>query len=117
MKYLNPAPGSGRQLVSRCWWVWAIFIVSAFTAAIWWGPSGWDSTRPPSQEYGDFLKLRRYCSLVFSQGRCVRFLSAALMGCYYGMNSARGAMGVGRATRDSVCGGRRCESWLPIFIS
>jgi phospholipid/cholesterol/gamma-HCH transport system permease protein len=27
---------------------------------------------------------------------------AALMGCYYGMNSARGAMGVGQATRGSV---------------
>ncbi|MGB7243867.1 MAG: ABC transporter permease [Sulfitobacter sp.] len=27
---------------------------------------------------------------------------AALMGCYYGMNSGRGAMGVGRATKGSV---------------
>lgn len=27
---------------------------------------------------------------------------AALMGCYYGMNSDRGAMGVGRATKSSV---------------
>jgi phospholipid/cholesterol/gamma-HCH transport system permease protein len=27
---------------------------------------------------------------------------AALMGCYYGMNSGRGAMGVGRATKNSV---------------
>ena len=27
---------------------------------------------------------------------------AALMGCYYGMNSERGAMGVGRATKSSV---------------
>jgi phospholipid/cholesterol/gamma-HCH transport system permease protein len=27
---------------------------------------------------------------------------AALMGCYYGLNSARGAMGVGEATRGSV---------------
>ena len=27
---------------------------------------------------------------------------AALMGCYFGMNSGRGAMGVGRATKGSV---------------
>jgi phospholipid/cholesterol/gamma-HCH transport system permease protein len=27
---------------------------------------------------------------------------AALMGCYYGMNSGRGAQGVGRATKGSV---------------
>jgi len=27
---------------------------------------------------------------------------ATLMGCYYGMNSGRGAMGVGRATKGSV---------------
>jgi phospholipid/cholesterol/gamma-HCH transport system permease protein len=27
---------------------------------------------------------------------------AALMGCWFGMNSARGAMGVGRATKSSV---------------
>ena len=27
---------------------------------------------------------------------------AALMGCYYGMQSQRGAMGVGRATKGSV---------------
>ncbi|MBW4707960.1 ABC transporter permease [Roseobacter sp. YSTF-M11] len=31
-------------------------------------------------------------------------LSATLMGCYYGMNSGRGAMGVGRATKGSVEG-------------
>ncbi|MEL6980743.1 MAG: ABC transporter permease, partial [Pseudomonadota bacterium] len=27
---------------------------------------------------------------------------AAIMGCYYGMQSGRGAMGVGRATKGSV---------------
>lgn len=48
----------------------------------------------------DFLEpLDIISSLV--KGAVFGFI-AALMGCYYGMNSERGAMGVGRATKSSV---------------
>lgn len=48
----------------------------------------------------DFLEpLDVYSSL--AKGAVFGFI-AALMGCYYGMNSARGAMGVGRATKGAV---------------
>ncbi len=48
----------------------------------------------------DFLELR---DIVSSLVKGAAFgLIAALMGCYYGMNSGRGAQGVGRATKASV---------------
>ena len=48
----------------------------------------------------DFLELRDIVSSL-AKGAVFGFI-AALMGCYYGMNSERGAMGVGRATKGSV---------------
>ncbi|MCW1951945.1 MAG: ABC transporter permease [Octadecabacter sp.] len=52
------------------------------------------------QNTADFLEpLDIISSLV--KGAVFGFI-AALMGCYYGMNSDRGAMGVGRATKSSV---------------
>ena len=48
----------------------------------------------------DFLELRDIVSSL-AKGAVFGFI-AALMGCYYGMNSTRGAMGVGRATKGSV---------------
>lgn len=48
----------------------------------------------------DFLELR---DVVSSLAKGAVFgVIAALMGCYYGMNSGRGAQGVGRATKSSV---------------
>lgn len=48
----------------------------------------------------DFLELR---DVVSSLVKGAAFgVIAALMGCYYGMNSGRGAQGVGRATKGSV---------------
>ena len=52
------------------------------------------------QNTADFLEpLDIISSLV--KGAVFGFI-AALMGCYYGMHSERGAMGVGRATKSSV---------------
>lgn len=48
----------------------------------------------------DFLTLLDIVSSLV-KGAVFGFI-AALMGCYYGMNSERGAMGVGRATKSSV---------------
>ena len=48
----------------------------------------------------DFLELRDVVSSLVKGG--VFGFIAALMGCYYGMNSGRGAQGVGRATKGSV---------------
>ena len=48
----------------------------------------------------DFLELRDITSSL-AKGAVFGFL-AALMGCYSGMNSGRGAQGVGRATKTSV---------------
>ncbi|MBD0865457.1 MAG: ABC transporter permease, partial [Rhodobacteraceae bacterium] len=48
----------------------------------------------------DFLELR---DIVSSLVKGAAFgLIAALMGCYHGMESGRGAQGVGRATKESV---------------
>ncbi|MCE8008785.1 ABC transporter permease [Aestuariivita sp.] len=48
----------------------------------------------------DFLEFRDIVSSLIKG--CVFGGIAALMGCYYGMNSGRGAQGVGRATKGSV---------------
>ncbi|SLN11412.1 MlaE family ABC transporter permease [Ruegeria meonggei] len=48
----------------------------------------------------NFLELRDIVSSLVKGA--VFGLIAALMGCYYGMNSGRGAQGVGRATKSSV---------------
>jgi phospholipid/cholesterol/gamma-HCH transport system permease protein len=48
----------------------------------------------------DFLEARDIISSL-AKGAVFGFI-AALMGCYFGMNSERGAMGVGRATKGSV---------------
>jgi phospholipid/cholesterol/gamma-HCH transport system permease protein len=48
----------------------------------------------------DFLEWHDISSSLI-KGAVFGFI-AALMGCYYGMNSGRGAMGVGRATKSSV---------------
>lgn len=48
----------------------------------------------------DFLELRDVVSSLVKGA--VFGVIAALMGCYYGMKSDRGAQGVGRATKDSV---------------
>jgi phospholipid/cholesterol/gamma-HCH transport system permease protein len=48
----------------------------------------------------DFLEFKDVMSSL-AKGAVFGFL-AALMGCYYGMNSGRGAQGVGRATKGSV---------------
>jgi len=48
----------------------------------------------------DFLEPRDIISSL-AKGAVFGFI-AALMGCYYGMTSGRGAMGVGRATKDAV---------------
>ena len=48
----------------------------------------------------DFLELTDILSSL-AKGGAFGFL-AALMGCYFGMNSGRGAQGVGRATKGSV---------------
>lgn len=48
----------------------------------------------------DFLEQRDLISSL-AKGGVFGFI-AALMGCYFGMNSGRGAMGVGRATKGSV---------------
>ena len=48
----------------------------------------------------DFLEMR---DIVSSLAKGAAFgLIAAMMGCYYGMHSGRGAQGVGRATKGSV---------------
>ncbi len=52
------------------------------------------------QNTADFLELRDVVSSLV-KGAVFGFI-AALMGCYYGMQSQRGAMGVGRATKGSV---------------
>ncbi len=52
------------------------------------------------QNTADFLEIR---DVVSSLAKGAVFgVIAALMGCYYGMHSDRGAMGVGRATKSSV---------------
>jgi len=48
----------------------------------------------------DFLELKDAVSSL-AKGAIFGFI-AALMGCYYGMNSGRGAQGVGSATKGSV---------------
>lgn len=48
----------------------------------------------------NFLQTRDVVSSLV-KGAVFGFI-AALMGCYFGMNSSRGAMGVGRATKSSV---------------
>ena len=48
----------------------------------------------------DFLELKDVVSSL-AKGGMFGFI-AALMGCYYGMNSGRGAQGVGSATKGSV---------------
>jgi len=48
----------------------------------------------------DFLEMRDIVSSLIKG--CVFGGIAAVMGCYYGMNSGRGAQGVGRATKGSV---------------
>jgi phospholipid/cholesterol/gamma-HCH transport system permease protein len=48
----------------------------------------------------DFLELLDITSSL-TKGAAFGFL-AALMGCYFGMQSGRGAQGVGRATKGSV---------------
>ena len=48
----------------------------------------------------DFLELKDVVSSL-AKGAMFGFI-AALMGCYYGMNSGRGAQGVGSATKGSV---------------
>jgi phospholipid/cholesterol/gamma-HCH transport system permease protein len=48
----------------------------------------------------DFLELKDVVSSL-AKGAIFGFI-AALMGCYYGMNSGRGAQGVGNATQGSV---------------
>ncbi|MFV2034651.1 MAG: MlaE family ABC transporter permease [Halocynthiibacter sp.] len=48
----------------------------------------------------DFIELIDIISSLV-KGAAFGFI-AALMGCYYGMNSGRGAQGVGRATKSSV---------------
>jgi len=48
----------------------------------------------------DFLELRDIVSSLV-KGAVFGFI-AAIMGCYYGMHSDRGAAGVGRATKGSV---------------
>jgi phospholipid/cholesterol/gamma-HCH transport system permease protein len=48
----------------------------------------------------DFLEMRDIVSSL-AKGAVFGFI-AALMGCYYGMTSERGAMGVGRATKGAV---------------
>ena len=48
----------------------------------------------------DFLELKDAVSSL-ARGAIFGFI-AALMGCYYGMNSGRGAQGVGNATKGSV---------------
>jgi phospholipid/cholesterol/gamma-HCH transport system permease protein len=48
----------------------------------------------------DFLELKDITSSL-AKGAVFGFI-AALMGCYFGMNSGRGAQGVGRATKGSV---------------
>ena len=48
----------------------------------------------------NFLELRDIISSL-AKGGVFGFI-AALMGCYFGMNSGRGAQGVGRATKGSV---------------
>jgi phospholipid/cholesterol/gamma-HCH transport system permease protein len=48
----------------------------------------------------DFLELKDVVSSL-AKGAIFGFI-AALMGCYYGMNSGRGAQGVGNATKGSV---------------
>ena len=48
----------------------------------------------------DFLELRDIASSL-AKG-CAFGLIAAVMGCWFGMNSGRGAQGVGRATKGSV---------------
>jgi phospholipid/cholesterol/gamma-HCH transport system permease protein len=48
----------------------------------------------------DFLEVRDVVSSL-AKGAAFGFI-AALMGCYYGMQSGRGAQGVGRATKTSV---------------
>jgi phospholipid/cholesterol/gamma-HCH transport system permease protein len=48
----------------------------------------------------DFLEARDIISSL-AKGAVFGFI-AAMMGCYFGMNSDRGAMGVGRATKGSV---------------
>lgn len=52
------------------------------------------------QNTADFLEFHDIASSL-AKGAVFGFV-AALMGCYYGMNSERGAMGVGRATKSSV---------------
>ena len=48
----------------------------------------------------DFIELKDISSSL-AKGAAFGFI-AALMGCYFGMNSGRGAQGVGRATKGSV---------------
>jgi phospholipid/cholesterol/gamma-HCH transport system permease protein len=52
------------------------------------------------QNTADFLEPSDIVTSL-AKGAVFGFI-AALMGCYYGMNSERGAMGVGRATKSSV---------------
>jgi phospholipid/cholesterol/gamma-HCH transport system permease protein len=48
----------------------------------------------------DFLHLNDIVSSLVKG--CAYGVIAAVMGCYYGMNSGRGAQGVGQATKSSV---------------
>ena len=48
----------------------------------------------------DFIELKDISSSL-AKGAAFGFI-AAVMGCYFGMNSGRGAQGVGRATKGSV---------------
>lgn len=58
------------------------------------------NTQAYLQNTVDFIEARDIVSSL-AKGAAFGFL-ATLMGCFYGMNSGRGAMGVGRATKASV---------------
>ena len=58
------------------------------------------NTQAYLQNTVDFIEARDVISSL-AKGAAFGFL-ATLMGCFYGINSGRGAMGVGRATKSSV---------------
>ncbi|MEM9844580.1 MAG: ABC transporter permease, partial [Pseudomonadota bacterium] len=74
-----------------------IGILGGFTVAV--QNLGFNATTY-MQNTVNFLELR---DIVSSLVKGAAFgVIAAVMGCYYGMQSGRGAMGVGRATKGSV---------------
>jgi len=100
LKYLAvPRVSWPRPWQCRCWSPPAM--PSASWAAGWSASQGSTSTPPPTSRIRSIFWRPGTWVPGLVKGAVFGFI-VALMGCYHGMNSARGAQGVGAATKSAV---------------